>query len=63
MMVAGLILTASAAIATTFEIDPPDHDIYDLDHYKAYEWGFEFVTLQPNEVDQFGKGGSVPLRT
>jgi len=22
-----------------------------------------FVTLQPNEVDQFGKGGSVPLRT
>jgi len=23
----------------------------------------ETVTLQPNEVDQFGKGGSVPLRT
>ena len=50
LMVAGLALLAQMALAGTYDIIPPDHDMYDLDHYKAYEWGFELEVPEGEEI-------------
>lgn len=39
---AAVILPAANASALVYTIYPPDRDIYDLDHYKAYKWGIDW---------------------
>lgn len=49
LIAVSLVLTVQMAFADTYELVPPDHDMYDLDHYWAYEWGFS-IDLPEDEV-------------
>ena len=49
LMVASLVLAAHTAMAGTYTFQPGDHDLYDLNHDYAYEWGIEF-DVPENEV-------------
>ena len=44
-----LVLTVQTAFATVYELVPSDHDLYDLDHDWAYEWGFS-IDVPEDEV-------------
>lgn len=38
-----VILGSNSAMAGVYTFTPPDADLYDLDHYKAYEWGLDWA--------------------
>jgi hypothetical protein len=42
-------MAPALAVAATYTFQPTPHDLYDLDHTKAYSWGMDLV-LAPGEA-------------
>ena len=44
------MISGQTAVAGTYQFVPGDHDMYDLDHYRAYEWGIRIELPETEEI-------------
>ena len=50
MGILGFFLLTNSASAVEVDFVPPDHDIYDLDHWRYYSWGIDWSLSEGEEI-------------
>lgn len=50
MALVGLLVLVSPASALEVAFVPPDHDIYDLDHWYYYSWGIDYTIPETETI-------------